>query len=288
VKALILGAGGQVGRALAATAPEGLKVTALLRDQCDLSDVSQVAQAIRAAEAEVVFNAAAYTAVDRAESEPGQAEALNARAPGQIAAIARANGARLIHLSTDFVFDGQSGRPYRPNDPVSPLGVYGRSKAAGEAAVAAADPSALIVRTAWVYAPAGANFVNTMLRLMRERERIQVVSDQIGTPTWAPALARTLWQLAGQGASGLHHVTDGGLASWYDFAVAIEEEGRAAGLLVRPTEVVPIGTADYPTPARRPACSVLDKSLTWALLGERAQHWRVNLRANFEELRSHG
>ncbi len=288
MRALILGAGGQVGRALAATAPEGMTVTALLRDQCDVSDAAQVARAIGAARAEVVFNAAAYTAVDRAESEPAQAEALNARAPGQIAAAAKARGARLIHLSTDFVFDGLGGLPYRPGDPVSPLGVYGRSKAAGEAAVAAADSSALIVRTAWVYAPAGANFVNTMLRLMRERERIPVVSDQVGTPTWAPALARTVWQLAGQGAAGVHHVTDAGIASWYDFAVAIEEEGRAAGLLARPTEVVPIGTADYPTVARRPACSVLDKSLTWALLGEAAQHWRVNLRSNFGELRSHG
>ncbi len=288
MRALILGAGGQAGRALAAAAPEGAVVTALGRDECDVRDAGQVARAIEAARAGIVFNAAAYTAVDRAESEPAEAGVLNAQAPGRIAAAAHRLGARLVHLSTDFVFDGASGAPYRPDDPVSPLGVYARSKADGEAAVAMADPAALIVRTAWVYAPEGANFVNTMLRLMRERERVTVVADQLGTPTWAPSLARALWQLAANGASGMHHFTDAGIASRYDFAVAIEEEARAAGLLERAVAVAPVRTGDYPTPAPRPACSVLDKSDTWALLGGAAPHWRVNLRANIEELRRHG
>ena len=288
MRALILGAGGQVGRALAATAPEGATVTALDRAACDVRDGVQVARAIAAAAPDIVFNAAAYTAVDRAESEPAEAENLNGRGPGLIAAAARAEGARLVHLSSDFVFDGTKATPYCPDDQVSPLGAYARSKAAGEAAVAAADPAALIVRTAWVYAPEGGNFVNAMLRRMRAGGEVFVVADQLGTPTWAPGLAAALWQLAALGASGIHHYTDAGVASWYDFAVAIAEEGRAAGLLAQLPQVRPIATVDYPTPAPRPTCAVLDKRQTWALLGAPAPHWRVNLRANLEELRSHG
>jgi dTDP-4-dehydrorhamnose reductase len=146
----------------------------------------------------------------------------------------------------------------------------------------------LIVRTAWVYAARGTNFVNTMLRLMKERDMVHVVADQIGTPTWAPSLANALWTLAVAKAKGLYHYTDAGVASWYDFAVAIEEEGRTAGLLSRPAAVVPISTNDYPTPARRPAYSVLDKEAAWTLIGRPAQHWRVNLRLDLKELKANG
>jgi dTDP-4-dehydrorhamnose reductase len=186
------------------------------------------------------------------------------------------------------VFDGNSSRPYRPNDQVGPISVYGRSKLQGEDAVAAADPDALIVRTAWVYAAQGTNFVNTMLRLMRERDRLGIVADQIGTPTYAASLARALWTLAQAGATGIHHYTDAGVASWYDFAVAIEEEARDLGLLAQAVQVEPIATADYPTPARRPAYSVLDKSATWAALGGPAPHWRNNLRFMLRELKELG
>lgn len=287
MKALILGASGQVGRALIAAAPAGAQVVAADRAQCDVSDERGIAREIADVAPDIVFNAAGYTAVDRAESEPEAAQALNAAAPGAIAAAARRLGARTVHISTDFVFDGQAGRPYLPGDEARPACVYGRTKLAGEAAVAAADPGALIVRTAWVYAPRGANFVATMLRLMADREAVDVVDDQIGTPTAAASLAAALWALAAAGAEGLHHYTDAGVASWYDFAVAIEEEARALGLIDRPVRVTPIPTAAYPTPARRPAYSVLDKTATWALLGA-PPHWRVNLRVALKEIGANG
>lgn len=285
MKALILGAGGQVGRALVATAPAGATLIALDRAGCDIGEPEQIERAIAQSGAAIVFNAAAYTAVDRAESEPEAAERLNGRAPALIAEAARRAGARLVHISTDFVFDGRASRPYRPDDMPAPLSVYGRTKLAGESGL---GPEALVVRTAWVYAAAGANFVTTMVRLMRARERIGVVADQIGTPTSAASLAGALWALAAAGASGIHHFTDAGVASWYDFAVAIEEEGRAAGLFDRMTAVDPITTADYPTAAARPAFAVLDKSSTWAALGATPPHWRVNLRAVLREMKSNG
>jgi dTDP-4-dehydrorhamnose reductase len=288
VKALVLGANGQLGRAIVAAAPDGAGVRALDRAACDIADRAATERAIADASPDVVFNAAAYTAVDRAESEPEQAARLNAEAPGWIAAAAKAAGARTVHVSTDFVFDGLSGRPYGPGDAVSPLGVYGRTKLDGERAVAAADPDALIVRSAWIYAARGANFLNTMLRLMRERDTVAVVADQIGTPTHAASLAAALWGLHRAGATGIHHFTDAGVASWYDFAVAIAEEAEAAGLIEAPARVVPIGTGQYPTPARRPAYSVLDKTATWHALGKPAAHWRVNLRAAIGEARDHG
>lgn len=288
MKALIFGAGGQLGRALAKTAPPGTTLVALGRALCDVTDAGSVARAIGEAAPDLVLNAAAYNAVDKAEAEPEAARRLNAVAPGTIAAAARAAGARTIHVSTDFVFDGAASRPYRPEDAAAPCSVYGRTKLAGERAVLAADADALVVRTAWLYAPEGANFVNTMLRLMRERTEIGVVADQIGTPTWAPSLAVALWALAGKKARGLMHFTDAGVASWYDFAVAIAEEARGIGLLDRSAMIRPIATADYPAPARRPAFSLLEKTATWNLLGESAPHWRVNLRRNVQELKAHG
>jgi dTDP-4-dehydrorhamnose reductase len=213
---------------------------------------------------------------------------LNGAAPGFMAEASKAAGARFVHISTDFVFNGASGIPYRPADPTDPQSVYGATKLQGEQSTAAADPDALIVRTAWVYAAQGVNFVRTMLRFMGEREQLTIVADQIGTPTYAPSLASALWSLAGAKASGIHHYTDAGVASWYDFAVAIHEDATALGLLQRPVEIVPIPSSDYPTPARRPAFSVLDKSATWAQLGRPAPHWRVNLRACLQEIRQNG
>jgi len=288
LRALIFGAGGQVGRALCARAPEGTELVALGHERCDIGDRAAVEQAIAAAAPDLVINAAAYTAVDRAESERDAARLLNAAAPGWIAATARAAGARFVHLSTDFVFDGTAGTPYRPDAPTNPQSVYGRTKRDGEAAALSADPDVLIVRTAWVHAAEGSNFVRTMLRLMGERERLTVVADQIGTPTYAGSLASALWSLAGAGSRGVHHYTDAGVASWYDFAVAIQEEALAAGLLQRGTAIAPIATADFPTPARRPAFSVLDKSATWAAIGGSAPHWRVNLRKCLEEMDRNG
>jgi dTDP-4-dehydrorhamnose reductase len=235
---------------------------------------------IRAEAPDLVLNAAAYTAVDKAESEEDAARAINAGAVAAMVAALDETGGRLVHVSTDFVFDGTSPRAYRPDDERNPLSAYGRSKAAGEVVLRPID---LLVRTAWVYSAAGANFVRTMLRLMRERDEVRVVADQIGAPTWAPGLARTLWELAGAEASGIFHHCDAGVASWYDFAVAIQEEALATGLLSREVQVRPIATSEFPTPARRPAFSLLDSSSTRALLGDGHTHWRVNLRRMLEE-----
>lgn len=286
MRALIFGADGQVGRALAATAPRDARVVALGRVACDLGVPDRIASAVQDAQPDVIFNAAAYTAVDRAEGEAELAHGINAVAPELIARAARGVGARMVHLSTDFVFGGDASTPRTPQDATAPVGVYARTKLEGERRVIEAAPDSLIVRTAWVYAARGSNFVNTMLRQMRERDCLKVVADQIGTPTHAPSLAVALWTLAAGGVQGIQHYTDAGVASWYDFAVAIEEEARMLGLLDHPVRIVPIATRDYPTPARRPAYSVLDKSATWALLAGPAPHWRVNLRANLLELKN--
>ncbi len=280
MKALVTGARGQLGRALLAAAPAGVDCAGLDRAALDITDADAVARLITAERPDIVINAAAYTAVDRAEGEPDRAMAVNAAGPGHPAAALAGHGGRLVHVSTDFVFDGAAARAWRPGDARNPLSVYGRSKAGGEDA---AGPDALVVRTSWVYAAGGANFVRTMLRLMRERDEVRVVDDQIGTPTWAMGLAQVLWALAGKRARGIFHHSDAGVASWYDFAVAIQEEALTLGLLDRAVPVIPIATADFPTPAARPAFSVLDCTATRALLGDRPAHWRVNLRRMLAE-----
>ena len=285
MKALITGANGQLGRALQAIAPKGNDLIAATHADLDIGDRAAVRGFVARHRPDAIFNAAAYTAVDKAESEEDSARAINADAVGHLAEAARELGARLIHVSTDFVFDGQRGTPYRPADPTAPIGAYGRTKLAGEIA---AGPEALIVRTAWVYGATGHNFVRTMLRLMAEHDEVRVVADQIGTPTFAPHLAAALWALYAAGARGIHHYTDSGAASWYDFAVAIQEEALALGLLTRAVPVIPIATADYPTPARRPSYSVLDKAATFALLGGPAPHWRDGLRRMLKDVKDHG
>jgi dTDP-4-dehydrorhamnose reductase len=281
MKALIVGSKGQLGRGLAMTAPAGVTVVSHDIDTLDITDKAAVDALVAEVRPDLLLNAAAYTAVDKAESEEDAAFAVNATAVGLLADAARVNRARFVHVSTDFVFDGAAGTPYAPTAPTNPLSAYGRTKLAGEQAV---GPEALIVRTAWVYAPTGGNFVRTMLRLMGERPEIRVVADQIGTPTYAPDLAAALWAMAAKGAVGIHHYTDSGVASWYDFAVAIQEEALALGLLGAAASVIPITTADFPTPARRPSYSVLDKSSTFAILGAPAPHWRTNLRAMIAEI----
>lgn len=275
MKVLITGGNGQLGRGLQASAPDGATVVAHDVDTLDITDRAAVDAVFAAERPDLVLNAAAYTAVDKAENDEDAARAVNATAVGILSDAARGRGARFVHVSTDFVFDGRSGTPYAPDAATNPLGAYGRTKLEGEQ-LAGAD--ALVVRTAWVYAPTGGNFVRTMLRLMGERPEVRVVADQIGTPTYAPGLARALWTLADRGVTGIHHYTDAGAASWYDFAVAIQEEALAAGLLSGAVPVIPIATADFPTPARRPSYSVLDKASTFAALGGPTPHWRDHLR----------
>ena len=271
----ITGAAGQVGRALQASAPVAAQVLATGSAQCNIADAAAVARLSESFAPELIINAAAYTAVDAAETAREAAFAVNAEAVDHLRAAATRLGAQLVQISTDFVFNGRASSPYKPDAARDPLSAYGASKAAGEDA---AGPEALIVRTAWVYDREGRNFVTTMLRLMRERREIRVVADQIGTPTATPTLARAIWSLADQARKGLFHVTDSGVASWYDFAVAIYEEGLSLGLLDHPVSIIPIATQDYPTPAARPAYSVLDKTQTVECIGV-APHWRQSLRA---------
>jgi dTDP-4-dehydrorhamnose reductase len=288
MKTLIVGAAGQLGRALLKTAPAGVEAVALDRTQLDITHADALAQSVRSLAPDVVINASAHTAVDLAESEPQKAYAVNADAVGNLAAVCAASGIRLVHVSTDFVFDGSSGRPYRPDDATHPLGVYGASKLAGEQNIAAySGLDWTVLRTAWVYASTGRNFMLTMLRLFNERPVVRVVADQIGTPTSALSLSECVWRAATSGKlRGIAHFTDAGVASWYDFAVAIYEEATQIGLVSKPVEVQPIQTRDYPTPARRPSYSVLDVTATTAALGLTPVHWRTNLRQVLRELRA--
>lgn len=284
MKALLLGAGGQLGRELVRCAPEHVQLTAWTRAELDLTGEA-IDLRVRAQKPDLIVNAAAYTAVDRAEEEPERAFAVNAAAPAVLARLAATTGARLVQVSTDFVFDGAGGRPCAPDDPPAPLGVYGKSKRDGETAVLEAlGTRALVLRTAWLYAAHGHNFVLTVLRRLRERGEMAVVADQIGSPTFARGLAQALWDLVERDAGGVHHWTDAGVASWYDLAVAVQEEALALGLLETPGSVRPIRTGEYPARAPRPPCAVLDKTATWTLLGAAAPHWRVALRAMLREL----
>lgn len=286
MKVLVSGAGGQVGRQMLAAVPDGIEARGVDRGALDIADPVAVAELLRAFAPDVIVNCAAYTAVDRAEQEHEAAWRANAAGPQVLAEALRGSQARLVHISTDYVFDGRSVRAYRPDDATAPLGEYGRSKLAGEQAVISLlGARALVLRTAWVYGAHGRNFLHTMLRLMRERGAVRVVGDQIGTPTSTPALAEALWAcVMRQAASGIHHWSDAGVASWYDFAVAIAEEGAALGLLPAGIEVTPIATEDYPTPAARPAFSLLDKRSAATALGLQPRHWRQRLREVMGEL----
>ncbi|MGC4029184.1 MAG: dTDP-4-dehydrorhamnose reductase [Steroidobacteraceae bacterium] len=287
---MVTGAGGQLGRELARSVPPGCTLAAFTSRDCDIGDASAVSAAVARERPQVIINAAAYTAVDKAESDEAAAQRVNAQGPAHLAAAAASTGARLLHVSTDFVFDGSQGHPWSPDDRTHPLSVYGRTKLAGEAPVLQLGAQGLVLRTSWVYSVFGGNFVKTMLRLMSSHPAVRVVADQVGAPTWARGLAEALWCAARKpGLHGLHHWRDAGAASWYDFAVAICEEGVAAGLLLRPVDIVPIQTQDYPTPARRPGYSLLDCTRTWRELDLMPPHWRSQLRRMLAELKeTHG
>jgi dTDP-4-dehydrorhamnose reductase len=289
MRVLLTGAGGQVGRAFRALSPREAAVAALSHAELDITDAEQVQRVVRAHEPQWIVNAAAYTAVDAAEGAQEAAHTLNATAVAHLASAARAAGARLLQLSTDFVFDGRACHPYAPDAATAPLGAYGATKLAGEQAALAGDPAAIVVRTSWVYAAYGQNFVRTMLRLMAAKPELRVVCDQVGSPTWATSLARILWRMLEiDAAAGIYHWCDAGVASWYDFAVAIQEEALQRRLLAQAIAVLPIPASEYPTPARRPHYSVLDTAHTRALTGSTAVHWRVQLRSMLDELAASG
>ena len=297
MKLLVLGAGGQVGHELVrALAPVGEVVSATRDDagtlRVDLANADSLAAALDAARADVIVNAAAYTAVDRAEDEPELADRVNHRAVAEIGAWAKRNGRRVVHYSTDYVFDGSSKRPYRENDATAPLGAYGRSKLAGEDALRASGARHLIVRTAWVYAARGNNFLRTMLRLAGERDELRVVADQTGAPTPASLVADASaamlrqWLDDGEnaGRDGTYHLVSAGRCSWFEFAEAIVDGAADRGVIERRPRVVPIATAEYPTRARRPAYSVLDTSKAASTFGLQLADWHAGLESVFDQL----
>lgn len=286
MKVLVTGRDGQLGRHLLGSVPEGWQIKATGSRDLDIRDRTAVLSFVEEFRPELLINASAYTAVDRAEDDKENARSVNGTGVANLAEAMRVTDGRMIHISTDFVFDGKKSSPYLADDMPDPLNVYGVSKLEGEQlCLEILKDKATIIRTSWVYSAFGNNFVLTMLRLMRERDEIGVVDDQVGTPTWAGSLADAVWSAARQKVSGVLHWTDAGVASWYDFAVAIQEDALAIGLLERKIMVKPIRAEAYPTPARRPPYSVLDKSATWEILDCPVHHWRQNLRMMLRKLK---
>ena len=294
MRLLLLGGNGQVGRELRRSlAPLGELVVATRGGgagdaAADFDAPESLAGLIARMAPDVVVNAAAHTAVDQAEHDRDAAFRVNAEAPAALARACAGRGALLVHYSTDYVFDGNATRPYREDDPTAPLGVYGESKLAGEAAIRDSGARHAILRTAWVYAAHGRNFLRTMLRLAGERDALRVVADQVGAPTPASWIADATAAMLRRGidGAGTWHVVADGETSWHGFASAIMREAVAAGLLARAPSVLPIGTADYPTPARRPAYSVLDTARLQRDFGLRPPGWETGLRATLRELAS--
>lgn len=291
---LLTGVTGQVGQELQRTlAPLG-DVIGVDRQTIDLAQAIAIRQIISEVKPDAIVNAAAYTAVDKAETEAELAKSINVIAPTILAESAQQLGATLIHISTDYVFDGRKNTPYTEKDATNPVNVYGESKLAGEEGIRQNCDRHIIIRTAWVYGAHGkSNFVKTMLRLGAERDELRVVADQVGSPTWAQDIAFAIAQMISLDhpitpsphpvPTGTYHFTNSGVASWYDFAVAIFEEARKLGFPLKVQRVVPITTAEYPTPAQRPAYSVLSCQKIAAVLGY-PPHWRQQLRQMLVEL----
>ncbi|PAX60368.1 dTDP-4-dehydrorhamnose reductase [Brunnivagina elsteri] len=305
---LLIGNNGQVGKELEKILSPQVNLVGIGRTEIDLTNGDSIINAITSlsyptgtvspnANAQykprIIINAAAYTAVDKAENEIEIATAINETATAIMAETAKKIGASLIHISTDYVFDGNNSQPYSETHPTNPVSVYGKTKLAGEKAIEGILDNYLILRTAWVYGCCGkGNFVKTMLRLGGEREEIRVVADQIGTPTWAKDIANAISSIIQinenthniQNISGIYNYTNSGIASWYDFAVAIFEEAENLGFPLKVRRVIPITTAEYPTPANRPAYSVLSGIKISSVLGTYAPHWRQSLRRMLKEL----
>lgn len=288
MRVLLIGKNGQLGHDLFPVLGALGEVTAVGRETLDLENPDAIRHLLQDIHPNIIVNAAAYTAVDRAESEPEKATSINGTAPTVMAEVAQKLQSALIHISTDYVFDGQKNTPYLEADPANPISVYGQSKLLGEQGIQQACDRHVILRTAWVYGTKGKNnFVKTMLRLGVEREELSVVMDQVGCPTWTGDLAQAIAQCGFQlhannpnqaSVTGIYHYTNSGVTSWYDFAVAIFEEATLLGFPVTIQQVVPISSAEYPTPTARPAYSVLSGKKISALLGSPAPHWRQSLR----------
>ncbi|ACB51896.1 dTDP-6-deoxy-L-mannose-dehydrogenase [Crocosphaera subtropica ATCC 51142] len=282
-KILLTGSDGQVGQDLQQTLVPIGEVVATNRQQLDLTSPNNIRQVIQEIQPDIIVNSAAYTAVDKAESESDLAFAINAIAPAIMAEEAKKIGAFLLHISTDYVFDGTQNTPYLETDKTHPLGVYGQSKLAGEQGIEKNGDRYVILRTAWVYGTEGkGNFVKTMLRLGQEKEQLGIVSDQVGTPTWSYDIANTISQMLTQlnlaETREIYHFTNSGVASWYDLAVAVFEEAKNIGFPLNIKQINPITTQEYPTPAKRPHYSVLSGKKTAKLLGYNAPYWRDSLK----------
>ncbi|WP_279167527.1 dTDP-4-dehydrorhamnose reductase [Pseudoalteromonas distincta] len=296
MKILVTGKNGQLGSELQKTCPSNVELICFGSKELDISNAEQVNELLITYSPDIVINAAAYTAVDKAETDTDTAYAVNEQGAANLANACKHINAKLIHISTDFVFDGTSTMPYTASDATNPLGVYGASKLAGEQAInEILGSQATIVRTAWVYSFFGNNFVKTMLRLMAEKEQLGIVGDQVGTPTWAAGLANMLWALVAKASSEqvlntentapILNWTDAGVASWYDFAVAIQELAIEQGLLAKSIPISAIPAASYPTPAKRPAFSVLNKAQAEEISGVKTVHWRTQLKEMLTELK---
>lgn len=287
MRVLVTGGNGQLGtEVVRAFSGLGHEVLAPLPEEMDFLDPDGLAARVAALHADWVLNCAAYTQVDRAEDETGQAFTINRDSAGQLAAVTAAGGGRLLHVSTDFVFDGKQSRPYREDDEPRPLSVYGRSKWEGDQAVLAAMPGAIILRTAWVYGVHGHNFVKTMLRLARAGKPLRVVDDQIGTPTWTADIVQAMVALVEADASGVFHFTAAGETSWCGFARAILEEADRLGIGLKTRTVEAIPTTEYPTPAQRPHYSVLDTRKIQPYLASPIPPWRDSLVTMLKELQA--
>jgi dTDP-4-dehydrorhamnose reductase len=286
VRALVTGAGGQLGIELLRTAPNELDVVGLGHQECDITDKAQVDTAMATHRPDVVINAAAYTAVDEAERQRSMAYAVNATGAGNVARAAEAVGARVIHVSTDYVFDGTSRKPYQPESRPKPISVYGGSKLGGEKEVQAWSSTFLIIRSSWLYASHGKNFLNAILSRLQASRSLSVVNDLTGVPTAARSLALTIWECAEHPElRGVHHWVDGGTATWYDFAMAIQEIALQRHLVGKPVPITPVTWKEYDAPALRPPYSVLDTRSLSKSIGRQPRPWRSWLAEVLDEPR---
>ncbi len=281
-----MGAAGQLGVELLKTAPPQFEVVGLGRSECDITDPEQVDAAVATHRPDVVINAAAFTAVDEAERQPSLAYAVNATGAGNVARAAQTVAARVIHVSTDYVFDGISREPYHPESAPNPINVYGGSKLGGEKEVQGWSSDFLIIRSSWLYASHGRNFLRTILAALQAGKPLRVVCDLTGVPTSASSLAGTIWKCAARSElRGIHHWVDDGTASWYDFAVAIQEIALQSGLIGKPVPINRISWKEYNAPARRPPYSVLDARALSSAIQQQPRPWRSSLAAVLDESR---
>ncbi|WP_159656129.1 dTDP-4-dehydrorhamnose reductase [Vibrio atypicus] len=308
MKILITGKGGQLAWELEQTVPNNLDVASFDAEQLDITNQAKVNEILIAYSPDVVINAAAYTAVDKAETDKETAYAVNEKGSEYLAIACKEINAQLIHVSTDFVFDGTKTTPYQTADTPNPINVYGDSKLQGDLKISQIlGDQAAIIRTAWVYSAHGNNFVKTMLRLMVEKDQLGIVYDQVGTPTWAKGLAQMIWALVAKSgdlskyhdsgieeqdvlnrstsSTPIYHWTDAGVASWYDFAVAIQELALKKDMLDKAIPIRPIPASSYPTPAKRPSFSVIDKASAEKASGVETTHWQQQLSVMMDELK---